>query len=214
MNNKHNKNKMWKYLTLNFSHLLYAILCVLTHITWKLQVVDGCSTYQTTVLLLEMSIFLVTAACVVWLVDYGTKHALQSLSDTPFLHTYKHNVKLQVVYVCSTYWTTALLLETFLVWFRVAWVIWLESYGPRCTLRSFFDTTCAYYKPVLTSLFGTTTRQQNSCSLWVYYTPNDNFTANNALFYKSKVIHHDVQAAAVHSIYLHNAVSFQVQWAL
>ena len=39
--------------------------------------------------------------------------------------------KLQVVHGHSTYWMTALLLETFLVWFRVAWEIQLESCGPR-----------------------------------------------------------------------------------
>ena len=41
--------------------------------------------------------------------------------------------KLQVVYRHSTYWTTSLLLKTFLEQFRVAWEIQLESYGPRHT---------------------------------------------------------------------------------
>ena len=42
--------------------------------------------------------------------------------------------------------------------------------------------------------------QQNSRSLWLYYTPNDSFTASNALFYKNKVLCHDLQAATVHTI--------------
>ena len=40
--------------------------------------------------------------------------------------------KLQVIYECSVYQTIALLLETLLEWFRVAWEIRLESYGRRC----------------------------------------------------------------------------------
>ena len=42
--------------------------------------------------------------------------------------------KLQVIHRRSVYWITALLLETFSVWFRVAWEIRLESYGPRHAL--------------------------------------------------------------------------------
>ena len=51
--------------------------------------------------------------------------------------------KLQVVYGCSAYPTTALPLETFLEWFRVAWENQLESYSPRFTHRLFSDTTFA-----------------------------------------------------------------------
>ena len=48
--------------------------------------------------------------------------------------TYVHNLKSTVVYEPSTYWTIALLSETFIVWFRIAWEIWLESYGPKTCL--------------------------------------------------------------------------------
>ena len=55
--------------------------------------------------------------------------------------------KLQGVYGPSKYWTTALLLQRFLVWFRLAWEISLESYGPWHIPQSFCDTTlCAYFK--------------------------------------------------------------------
>ena len=73
--------------------LRYDILCVLTLITRKVQLVYGCSTYQTTALLLVMSIFCVKAGCKIWLVSYGSKHASQSLSDKPLAHTYTHNLK-------------------------------------------------------------------------------------------------------------------------
>ena len=44
--------------------------------------------------------------------------------------------------------------------------------------------------------------------------PNDGFTVNDELFYKNKGLRHELRAAAVHSIYLHIAVSFQLQWML
>ena len=56
------------------------------------------------------------------------------------------------------------------------------------------------------------TWQQSSCTLWLYYTPNDGFTSNDALFYMNKVILNGLLADAVHSIYLHVhvAVSFPI----
>ena len=101
----------------------YNILCVLTLVTQKLQVLCRRSTYQTTVLLSKMSIFCVRAGWGILLVSYASQHTLQSLSNKPF-------VSMQL-YGHFTYWTTAKLSETFFVWFRVAWEIWLESYGPR-----------------------------------------------------------------------------------
>ena len=53
--------------------------------------------------------------------------------NKPFVRTYTHNLKLHITYGCSACWTTALLLEIFLVWFRGAWQIWLESYSPKHT---------------------------------------------------------------------------------
>ena len=100
--------------TLITTSVRYDILCVLTLITHKLQVVYGRSTYWMTALLLKMCISCVRAGCKIWLVNYGSKNALQSLSDNPFVHTYTHNLKLCVIYERSAYWTTALLLKTFL----------------------------------------------------------------------------------------------------
>ena len=68
-----------------------------------------------------MSIFSVRAGCEIQLMSYGSKHALQSLSDKHFVGTYMytHNLKLQVIYGCLAYRVTALLLETFLVCFEL-----------------------------------------------------------------------------------------------
>ena len=71
----------------------YEILCVLTLITQQLQVAYGCSTYWMTTLLLEMSIFCVRAGCKIQLMSYGSKHALQCLSDKQIVHTWTHNMK-------------------------------------------------------------------------------------------------------------------------
>ena len=64
--------------------------------------------------------------------------------------------KLQVVYGHSLHRTTALLSKIFVVWFRVAWEIRLESSVPRHESRSFSDTTLCVYTAstyIHTSLF-------------------------------------------------------------
>ena len=55
-------------------------------ITQKLQFVYGCSTYEMTALLSEMSIFYARAGCEIRLVSYGSKHASQSPSDKSFVY--------------------------------------------------------------------------------------------------------------------------------
>ena len=55
---------------------------------------DGCSTYQTTALQLEMSIFCVRARCEVQLLSYGSKHVSQSLSHKPFVGASTRNLKI------------------------------------------------------------------------------------------------------------------------
>ena len=72
----------------------YDILGVLTLVTRKLQVVCGCFTYQTTALLLEMSIFYVRAGCEIQMAIYAFKHASESLSYKPFVRTYTLNLKI------------------------------------------------------------------------------------------------------------------------
>ena len=61
------------------------ILYVCKLMSWKLWVVHGCSMYQRTALLSETFIFWVRASCEIWLVSYGSKHALQCFSDKPFV---------------------------------------------------------------------------------------------------------------------------------
>ena len=67
----------------------YDILCVLTLVTPKQQVVCGRSTFRMTALLSEMSIICVRAGYEVRMASYASKHASQSLSDKPFFYVYK-----------------------------------------------------------------------------------------------------------------------------
>ena len=109
----------------------------LTFVTQKLQVVHGCSTYQTAALPSEMPIFCVRAGCEIWMTTCASKYASHPFSGEPFiciqLYMYFRHItgKLQVICERSASWTTAILLDTFFVWFRVAWEIRLESYGLR-----------------------------------------------------------------------------------
>ena len=60
--------------------------------------------------------------------------------------------KLQVIYGHSTHRTTAVLSNTFLVWFRVAWEVQLESSVPIADTHyspSPDKTLCAYCKPYI-----------------------------------------------------------------
>ena len=99
----------------------YNILLVIILVTKELQVINGCSTIQMTALLWEMSIFCVRAGCEILLASYGSKHVFQSLSSTPFVRTITHITwKLLVMYKLSAHWMTALLSDTFFVWFKVA----------------------------------------------------------------------------------------------
>ena len=87
----------WQVMAPNTHHSLfrYAILCILTCITKKLQAIYmyGRSAYWMTVLLSKMSIFCIRAASEIWLASYGSKHTSQSLFNMPFVHTYMHNLK-------------------------------------------------------------------------------------------------------------------------
>ena len=183
--------KLWIQICITTT-FQYNILCVLTLLTWKVQVICGRSTYQKTALLLEIAIFCVRAEC-----EIGTsKHASQSLCDKPFLHiqcTYSRHItwKLQVIYGRSAYRMTAILSETFFVWFRVALEIRLKSYGPRHTLvLLWYDIVCMYTASLyIHYYFGTQLHLTTKLTyiMTAYYTPSNSFTANDALFYKNKV---------------------------
>ena len=78
----------------------------------------------------------------------------------------------------SAYQMTALVSETFFVWFRVAWEVKLESYGPRhASVILWYNILCICCKLVHTSLFGVqlciTTKLMYLMT--AYYTSNDGF---------------------------------------
>ena len=67
----------------------------------KLQGICVASTYWTTALLSEV-FFLVRAACKIRLVSFGSKHALQSLSNMPFVCTYMYTCTLKTTQLTYT----------------------------------------------------------------------------------------------------------------
>ena len=133
----------------------YDILYVFKVVTAKLQVVSRRSTYRMTALLSKMYILCVRAECEIRMVSYASKHALQSLSDKPY-SVFRHKTqKLKVICGRSAYWTTAMLSETFFVWFRVAREIRLGNYSPRhASVVLWYSIVCVDFKPVYTSPFG------------------------------------------------------------
>ena len=81
----------------------------------------GCTTHQTTALLLKRAIFCVEAGCEIRLTSYGSKHSLQAISNKPIVPILTRITrKLQVLCGRCICLTTGLLLKTLLVWFRVA----------------------------------------------------------------------------------------------
>ena len=140
----------------------YDIWCMLTLVTRKLQVVCGHSTYQMTALLSEMPSFCVRAGCEIRMASYTCMSPKTHRSLFPMSHFCVYSVlrhitwKLQVICGRSAYRTTAILSETFFVWFRVALEIWLESYGLRhASAVLWYSIVCIYCNPIYTSLFGT-----------------------------------------------------------
>ena len=109
------------------------ILCILALITWKLQVVYGPSTYEQ---------LLYSQECLLAVLELGARFDWQVTApntDRSFF-LLRHlcvltyiTWELQVLFEDSAYRRTALLWETFLVWFRVAGEIQLVNYGPRDT---------------------------------------------------------------------------------
>ena len=97
--------------------------------------------------------------------------------------------KLQFICGRSAYRTTAILSESFFMWFRVALEIQLESYSSRhASVVLWNNIVCIYCKPTYTSLFGTQLGLTKLTYLMTaYYTPSNSFTANNASFHKNKV---------------------------
>ena len=117
-------------------------------------------------LLSEMSIVCVRAGCEIQLVSYGSKHALQSLSNKQFVYTCI-TWKLQVMYGCSAYQITALLSETFLVCLELHERSNWKATSPNMH-QSFSDKTFCVYtaSPYIHHyLVHNCAWQQNSCTL-------------------------------------------------
>ena len=155
------------------NHFLINILCVLTLVTRKLQVICRRSTYRMTALLSGMSIVCVKAGCKM----QNIYHSLFPISHFRVYSVLRHITwKLQVICGRSANRTTAILSETFFVWFRVAIEIWLESCGSRhASVVLWCDIVCVYCKPMYTLLFGTQLRLTTKLTdlMTAYYTPND-----------------------------------------
>ena len=126
-----------------------------------------------------MTIFCVRAGCNIWMVSYTSKHALRCFSGKPFVHIHvqlylRHITwKLQVICGRSAYQTTVILLDTFFVWFRVAWEIWLESYGHRQALFvHWYNIVCVTASMYIHCYFVRYySWQQNLRTLWLHTTP-------------------------------------------
>ena len=134
-----------------------------------------------------------------WVMEPNMHHSLFPISHLCVL-TYI-TWKLQVVYGCSAYQTTALLLETFFVWLRVDW----RATAPDMH-RSFSDTTfCVYTANTYTHryLVWNYAWQQNSHTLWLHTT--DQTTALLPMMHRfiSKNL-------AIYTTHVHIAVCFQL----
>ena len=167
---------------------------MLTLITQKLQVVYGHCTYWMTALL-EMSISVLELD-----VRYDWQVMVPNLHHSYFLISHLCVLtcitwKLQVIYGLygrSAYWTTAILSETFIVWFRVARDIQLESYGSRhASVVLWYKIVCLYCKPIHTLPFDAKLHVCMTTKLTylmtAYYTTNNGFASNDSSFYKNKV---------------------------
>ena len=128
-NDLHTRRLLLTHITVSYP---YAILCILTRISGKLQVAYGRSVHIERQLYYRKCLFWgVRAACKIQLATFGSIHSSQFLLIQHLCVLPRISWKLLVICGGSAYWTTALLSEIFLVWFRVAREIWLESYGPR-----------------------------------------------------------------------------------
>ena len=152
-------------------------LCILTLVTWQLQVVYECCTYRMTTILSEMSIFCVRAECMIWLASYGYKHSWQFLSNKPFVCPHMHNLKTTgyTLYILMfSISRTALLSETFLAWLQKRFNWRATAPGTHQSLsdsKLYAYTASPYmYIHVHRYLACNYDWQQNSCTLWLHAT--------------------------------------------
>ena len=131
----------------------YNILCVLTLITQKRQVIHCIWMFHISsawLLCYWRCLFPVLELDVRydwWAITPNMHHSPFSISNLYILT--RITWKLQVIYEHSAYWTTPLLLKTFLVCIRVAWRIQLESYSTRhASVVLWYNILWVYCKPV------------------------------------------------------------------
>ena len=163
------------HITTTFWYILCALTCTLIHVTQTIQVICRHSTYWTTAVLSKVS-FLWKS----WMQDMNSKLRPQTcikvFYSKPFvvIRLYLRHLtgKLQFIFGCSAYRTKVVLLDTFFVWFRVAWKVRLESYCPRhASVVLCYNIVCIYFNPIHTSLFRTQLcLATNSHTLWLHTT--------------------------------------------
>ena len=98
------------------------------------------------------------------------------------------------VLTCIT--TTTLLLDTFLVWFRFAWEIWLKSYDPRhASVVLWYNILCIYCKPLNAVLFGVQLRMTTKVTylMTAYYKPNDDLLTTMYSFTRAKLASYTIR---------------------
>ena len=144
------------------------------------------STFWTTALISEVSISWVRAECEIWLASHGSKIASQSPFSMPFVGAYMHTLK-----TTRYIWTFCVLNNCSAIADIIFVVLWSsmrysigELWPQVCISHSLTQhchahTASPYIHRYLVCNF---TWQQNSHSLWLYYTPNDGFTAKDASF--------------------------------
>ena len=146
------------------------------------------STYRTTAIHSEISIFWVRAVCEIWSASYGSKHASQPLPIRNFVRIYTHNLKTRgriwAFYILNDYSTMGDIYYLGQTWMwdttgelwlqtRIAELDELESYGPRFTsVVLWCNLMCVYTASLFIHhyLVGNYLCQQNSNILWMHTT--------------------------------------------
>ena len=176
-------------------------LCVLTLVTQKLQDIYKRCTYWMTALLSEISIFCVRAGWEIWLMSYGSKNSLQYFPISHLCVLTCITWKLQVISRCSACRMSALLSNTFLVWFSVVRDNWRAT--ALDTHRPFSGTNlCVDCKPIYTLVFGA-----QPCMTIETHVPYDCISHTERRLYCQQCI---VSLKQSWLATLHVAVSFQL----
>ena len=148
-----------------------------------------------------MSFFWVRAVCEIWLASYGFKHTYQSHFDTPFVHASHINYRsyVDVLHIEQLLYYQKHSLCVLELHERSDW----RTMTPN-THWSVTDTTlCAYTASlyIYHYLVYNYAWQQNSHTLWLYYTPDKTLLPT---------MHHFIKTSLA-SYSIHVAVSFQLQ---